>query len=38
METRDVLRLVIVVWPSVLLQSARDCVATPAETVTVSRL
>ena len=33
--TRAVLRLV---WPSILLQSARDCVATAAETVNTSRL
>ena len=33
--TRAVLRLV---WPSILLQSARDRVATAAETVTASRL
>ena len=33
--TRDVLRLV---WPSILLQTARDRVATAAETVTASRL
>ena len=35
MFTRAVLRLVL---PSMLLQSARDRVATAAETVTVSRL
>ena len=35
LETRAVLRLV---WPSILLQSARDRVATAAETVTASRL
>ena len=34
-KTRTVLRLV---WPSILLQSARDRVATATETVTVSRL
>ena len=33
--TRAVLRLV---WPSILLQSARDRVATTTETVTASRL
>ena len=34
-ETRAVLRMI---WPSILLQSARDRVATTAETVTASRL
>ena len=33
-ETRAVFRLV---WPSILLQSARDHVATAAETVTASQ-
>ena len=33
--TRAVFRLV---WPSILMQSARDRVATAAETVTASRL
>ena len=36
-EIRAALRLVMV-WPSILLQSARVRVATAAETVTVSRL
>ena len=34
-DTRAVIRLV---WPSILLQYARDRVATAAETVTASRL
>ena len=35
LNTRAVLRLV---WPSILVQSVRDSVATAAETVSASRL